>query len=115
MKNLIKTLFICLMVVATYNDALAQAAQVQIGWTLPVNPPADMQGIKIKHNGTLIQDLPATATGWTGQAEISEGENTFEVITYDAGGNESEPARVIKDVDFAPPPVTDLIVNINQP
>ena len=115
MKNLIKTLFICLMVVATYNPLLAHAAQVQIEWTLPVNPPADMQGIKIKHNGTLIQDLPAAATGWTGQAEIRDGENMFEVITYDAGGNQSIPARVIKDIDLPPPPVTNLIVKINQP
>ena len=112
MKNLIKTLFICLMVVATYSDSLAQAAQVQISWTLPVAPPADMKGIRINHNGALIQDLPATATGWTGQAEIQEGENVFEVITYDTGGNESNPARVIKDIDFPPPPVTDVVVNI---
>jgi len=112
MKSLIKTLFICLMVTATYNHSLADAAQVQIGWALPAAPPADMAGIKINHNGGLLQTLPATATGWTGQAEITEGENVFEVITYDIGGNKSEPVRVIKNVDFAPPPVTDVIVNI---
>lgn len=112
MKNLIKTIFICLMVVATYNPLLAHAAQVQISWALPVNPPLDMKGIKINHNGAPIQDLPATATGWTGQAEIQEGENIFEVITYDTGGNESEPVSVIKNVDLPPPPVTDVVVNI---
>lgn len=100
------------MVVSTYNPLLAHAAQVQINWALPVNPPLDMKGIKINHNGALIQELPATATGWTGNAEIQEGENIFEVITYDAGGNQSEPATVIKNVDFAPPPVTDVVVNI---
>lgn len=100
------------MVVATYNPLLAQESQIQISWTLPANPPADMKGIKINHNGAIIQDLPATATGWTGQAEIREGENIFEVITYDVVGNESDPAGVIKNVDLPPPPVTDVVVNI---
>lgn len=110
--NKIKTIFICMMVVATYDPLFAQESTIQISWMLPANPPADMKGIKIKHNSAIIQDLPATATGWTGNTAILEGENVFEVITYDTAGQESEPASVVKEVDFAPPPVTEVIVII---
>lgn len=110
--KLIKILFICLMVIATFNSAFADQAQIQISWNLPVDPPTDMIGIKISHNRTMIQDLPAAATGWTGQVDVVEGDNTFNVITYDTNGNESESVTVIKVVDTDPPPVTDVVVNI---
>jgi len=112
LRNKIKMVFICLMVVATYDPLLAQESTIQISWTLPANPPPDMKGIKINHNGALIQLLPATATGWTGQTVIPEGENVFDVIMYDEKDQESEPASVIKEVNFPPPPVTDVIVII---
>lgn len=102
-----------LLVTATFNSALAEMQVVNISWSLPADT-SDIGHIVVGKQGESGEIIPATATGHTGQYDITNEETIFEVKTVDAAGNETI-VSVGLYIDKTPPPaVTNVTVSVQS-
>lgn len=96
------------------NVDIANAKEFQVSLTMDYpEPPADLAGYNIYLNGMVIETINSTTpiTSWGATVDLLDGNNTFEVTSFDDINQESPKGN---SETFNPPPMTGpQITNIS--
>ena len=102
MKRVKLGLGMVLLLLAT-GIALAAQTTVTISWNR--NTETDMKQYEVYLNDQLVATVAQPTSGdtvsWTGQVNLSDGDNVAKVVAVDQAGNKSQPG-LSNDVNPAP-------------